>query len=303
MSDDVFCPLCLNPRSELKKSLQVDCILRRWEQTYGIDVRDEFHGLASFELRRCNRCSLQFFCPDFLAGSPALYEKLEKFTWYYMPQKWEHDVALQDISGASNGIEIGCGFGDFVARVCREMHISFEGCEQNPSAVDIARRKRLSIHLDSIESLAKARPNGYDSVCSFQVLEHVSRPDTFLNAACTILRPDGKLILGLPNAASFLRHQFNLLDLPPHHMTRWAEDVLIHLQQFFPLELVRVAMEPLADYHVHDYVGAYSHALSKSWLHIPSIPAIQSRLARVIQLSGLRRFLKGQTIYACYKRI
>lgn len=296
------CPLCNSSDSHVAKAFNSELLAQRWTSDFGIDVHDEFHGLALFELRQCNRCGLQFFRPDSLAGSPALYEKLEKFDWYYMPRKWEHDVALQDIDGASNGIEIGCGFGDFVARVRREKHIPFEGCEQNPSAVDIARRKMLSIHLDSIENLAKARPNGYDSVCSFQVLEHVSRPDNFLTAACTILRPGGKLILGLPNAASFLRHQFNLLDLPPHHMTRWTEDVLVHLQQFFPLKLVRIAREPLADYHVQDYVAANWRALSRSWLRIPSIPAIQSRLARAIQLFGLRRFLRGQTIYACYKR-
>ena len=176
-------------------------------------------------------------------------------------------------------------------------------CIENASAVEITRRKGLLVHLDSIENLAKVRPGVYDSVCSFQVLEHVSNPDSFLKASCAILRPGGKLMLGLPNASSFLRHQFNLLDLPPHHMTRWTEDVLFRLQEFFPLKLVRVAIEPLANYHVHDYVGAYWRALSKSWLRIPSVPAIESRLARAIQILGLRRFLRGQTIYACYTRI
>jgi SAM-dependent methyltransferase len=296
------CPLCNSSDSQAAKVFNSELLVQRWTSDFGIDVQDEFHGLASFELRQCNRCSLQFFCPDFLAGSPALYGKLERFDWYYMPRKWEHDVALQDINGTSNGIEVGCGFGDFVARVRRETHIPFEGCEQNHSAVDIACRKGLAVYLGSIEDLAKARPNGYDSICSFQVLEHVGRPGTFLNAACAILRPGGKLMLGLPNASSFLRHQFNLLDLPPHHMTRWTEGVLFRLPQFFPLKLVRIALEPLADYHVHDYVDAYWRVLSRSWLRVPSFPAIQSRLARAIQLSGLRRFLRGQTIYACYTR-
>jgi SAM-dependent methyltransferase len=297
------CPLCNSFDCEFVKAIETEPLIQRWIAAFGIDVRNEFHGVRSLELRKCNRCGLQFFCPGFLAGSARLYEELEKFDWYYLPQKWEHDVALQDISGAANGIEIGCGFGDFVARVRQEKHVSFEGCEQNASAVEITRRKGLLVHLDSIENLAKVRPGVYDSVCSFQVLEHVSNPDSFLKASCAILRPGGKLMLGLPNASSFLRHQFNLLDLPPHHMTRWTEDVLFRLQEFFPLKLVRVAIEPLANYHVHDYVGAYWRALSKSWLRIPSIPAIESRLARAIQILGLRRFLRGQTIYACYTRI
>src|ERR1700737_4228257 len=128
------CPLCESAKTVSLKSLQVALLVSRWEQDFGIDVRSEFGDVRVIELRKCRDCALSFFQPDSVAGSPALYEVLEKIDWYYLPRKWEHDVALEDIKGARNGIEIGCRFGDFVARVNTEMEIPFDGCELNPSA-------------------------------------------------------------------------------------------------------------------------------------------------------------------------
>src|SRR5579872_4926654 len=217
---EMTCPLCGNLSTSLDQTLEVSKIVDEWMRQVKMDVSEEFHGILQIELLRCDSCSLRFFQPDSAAGSPTLYERLGKLDWYYMQSKWEHDVAMEDLKECKNGIEVGCAFGDFVARVTKERGIPFEGCEQNPHAVQTARSKGLSVHLEDLENLASLRPSAYDAVCAFQVLEHVTHPGNFLSAACALLRPGGKLILGLPNANSFLKHQFNLLDLPPHHMSR-----------------------------------------------------------------------------------
>ena len=211
-------------------------------------------------------------------------------------------MALEDLENCTNGLEAGCGFGDFVARVCEEKHIPFEGCEQNPSAVDRARDKGISVRLDTLQSLAKSRPSYYSAICTFQVLEHVPDPGSFLDAACTLLHPGGKLILGLPNAESFLRHQFNPLDMPPHHMSRWTREVLARIPSFFPLKLVHTANEPLTAYQLTEYVDAYTSLFAHYYLRILTHPGIRSRIARFIRWSGMQKFLKGQSIYACYVR-
>jgi SAM-dependent methyltransferase len=296
------CPLCESTKTVSLKSLQVALLVSRWEQDFGIDVRSEFGDVRVIELRKCRDCALSFFHPDSVAGSPALYEVLEKIDWYYLPRKWEHDVALEDIKGARNGIEIGCGFGDFVARVNREMEIPFDGCELNPSAVQIARSKGVSLLLDDSENLARRYAGSYDVVCSFQVLEHVNRPRNFLQNLCDLVRPGGKLLLGLPNANSLLKYQFNLFDLPPHHMTRWTVEVLKRLQAWFPLKLVRVAYEPLGDCHLDAYLQAYSD-LFRAWsLGISAWPITRSGMTRVIGHPRVRRFLRDQGFYASYLR-
>lgn len=303
MSDDVVCPLCQHSESTVQDTFEVANLIREWIKGFGINIQQEMNDVPRFRLYRCAACTLGFFKPESIAGSPALYEALQKFDWYYRPRKWEHDIALLDMHGCRKGMEIGCGSGDFVSRVLEDKKIAFEGCEQNPSAVEAARLKGLPVHLESAENLAQLYPGSYDVVCSFQVLEHVTQPSAFLDAAFRLLRPGGKLLLGLPNAQSFLRYQFNLLDLPPHHMTRWTDEVLTRLQRLFPLKLVHILYEPLADYHVDGYVGSYMSLLSTRGLSTLTMERIRFSIAHLIRISGIRKVLRGQSIYACYLRV
>jgi SAM-dependent methyltransferase len=302
MTARTICPLCGGSASALGRAVVVKQIVEEWTRQLGMDVSEEFHGLSQIELLRCGSCTLRFFQPECIAGSPSLYEKLEKFEWYYMKRKWEHDVALEDLNACTNGIEVGCGFGDFVARVVKEKVIPFEGCEQNASAVEIAQANGVSVRLDDLEHIATVCPSAYDAVCSFQVLEHVTRPGNFVAATCSILRPGGKLMLGLPNAESFLGYQQNILDMPPHHMTHWTAEVLSRMQEWFPLKLIRIAYEPLADYHVDGYVEAYANLLASRGVRIFVAPSVRSRIASLIRKTGLQKLLRGQSIYVCYVR-
>ena len=298
----MFCPLCQRSESTVQATFEVAKLIREWIKGYGINIQQEMNGVSRFCLYRCAACTLSFFKPESIAGSPALYEALQKFDWYYRPRKWEHDMALLDMHGCLKGIEIGCGSGDFVRRVLEDKKIAFEGCEQNPGAVEAASRTGLRVHLESAKNLAQLYPGSYDVVCSFQVLEHVTQPKAFLDDASRLLRPGGRLLLGIPNAQSFMRRRFDLLDLPPHHMTRWTDEVLTHLQRWFPLKLVHILYEPLADYHVDIYVGSYTSSLATLGFSTLITEKIRSSIAHFMRLSGIRKVLRGHTIYACYLR-
>jgi SAM-dependent methyltransferase len=289
-------------RTHVLKSIPVAPLVAEWQRSFEIDVRGEFHGLAAFELRSCFACSLLFFTPDDLTGSAELYAKLDKFGWYYMPRKWEHDSALKDLVRGTRVLEVGCGFGDFVSIAEREAGVSAEGLEQNAEAIQEAERRGLPVRKATVEEAAAQSPGEYDAVCSFQVLEHVPWPGRFLTACCTLLRQGGTLILGLPNADSFLRYQFNLLDMPPHHMSRWPLRVLSQLSKSFPVRLVRVQLEPLADYHVEGYVDAYCSIVARGPLALLGRPRIKSGIASTLRRFGLQQWLRGQTMYVCYKR-
>ncbi|PYU32060.1 MAG: class I SAM-dependent methyltransferase [Acidobacteria bacterium] len=284
--------------------MQVEPLVEEWNRSFHLDVRREFRDLSAFDLLECQGCSLQYFVPNSLAGSPDLYAQLEKFAWYYLPHKWEHDVALEDLQGCRRVLEIGCGFGDFVARAQRDEQLEMDGIEQNASAVEQARRRGLPVCLFDLREAAAQFPGKYDAVCSFQVLEHVASPMEFLKAVCALLRPGGKLLLGLPNARSFLRYQFNLLDLPPHHMTRWSERVLGRLPGIFPLRLDRIKREPLAEYHVDAYVEAHCSLLVRYKATQPLCdPRARGVLARLLKCTGVRRLLLGQSLYVSYVRV
>lgn len=298
----MLCPLCSNAKTALQTRLEVAEIVSLWQKVHGIDVRGEFDQLSVLELYKCFECGLSFFKPDSAAGSAALYEALEKQDDYYLPEKWEHDAALQDIGGSRDGLEIGCGFGAFVARVIAEKKIAFEGCEQNQSAVKVGQSRGIPVRLEKLEEVARRRPASYDAICAFQVLEHVSNPGEFLKDACNLLRPGGKLILGLPNSKSSISRFVGLFDAPPHHMTRWNDEVLENLPRLFALELVRVAYEPLPDTKVEMYFEAFEDSLRRRGLGRLVHPWFRTRAIRLLRKSMIRRFLRGDTIYGCYLR-
>jgi SAM-dependent methyltransferase len=301
MSTGTECPLCGSTQRRLVATLAVADLLRKWQKSLGIDIREELAGVSEIEHWRCGACTLGYFLPASLVGSPALYTLLEKFEWYYLPRKWEHDLALIDLRGARRALEIGSGFGAFVERassVCPK----FEGCEQNPSALALATARGLPIRNLNLDELSRSSAGEYDAVCAFQVLEHVATPGDFLRVCSALLKPGGKLMLGLPNAKSFLKHQDNLLDLPPHHMTRWSDEVLQSIPQWFPLRLEAIAYEPLPGYQVEAFVQTYASLLVKHRLRPFRSLRVRRLLQRFVAFSPVRAQLRGQSLYALYSR-
>lgn len=298
------CPLCNSEDISLVRLIKAEQLTAAWNRAFGINIYPELQGIQTIQLFECRCCHLQYFAPGSLAGSSHLYAQLEKLDWYYMPHKWEHDVAPEDLRGCRTILEIGCGFGDFVMRARTEEGLNVEGIELNESAVQEAQRRGLPVQLLDLREAAVQFAGHYDAVCGFQVLEHVPNPKDFLEWSCALIKPGGKLILGLPNADSFLKYQFNILDMPPHHMTRWSSKVLSHLPNSFPLKLEYVKLEPLAEYHVDGYVSAYCSVLAKYGVTQKlCCPKLKQWLSKFIKWTGLRKLLTGQSFYASFIRV
>jgi SAM-dependent methyltransferase len=298
----MICPLCGSSKTQPESTIRADVLIARWKEDFQIDIASEFQGNSLIELVYCSNCALRFFQPSSIVGSPALYEHLDRYDWYYEPRKWEYDVALRDLKGFRRVLEIGCGSGSFLELAVRETGANIEGLEQNEDAIKEATNRGLRASKATAEEIAQRSPGLYDAICSFQVLEHVSSPAVFFNACCSLLRPGGRLLLGLPNADSFLKYEFNLLDLPPHHMSRWSRSVLSRIPTLFPLVLSAIAYEPLPESRVEAYVNSY-FSLFKGPLAPLHHPYILSRLSRIMRRPFIRKWLRGQTIYVRFDRL
>lgn len=279
-------------------------LIEKWQKTFSIDVSKELKHIPKIDLFICRNCNLRYFCPKDVTGSNHLYSQLERFDWYYMQHKWEHDVAINDLKGCQKVLEIGCGFGNFVKHARIKHSLNIEGIEMNESAVQEARGRGLPVQYLDLEDAAKKFTGQYEAVCGFQVIEHVSNPKDFLKWSCMLLKPGGKLILGIPNANSFLKYQFNILNMPPHHMTHWDSQVLSFLPDVFPLRLLHLKKEPLAEYHVIEYVNTYFSYLN-NYRIMQAICALGLRkvLVQFLKCKGVRKYLTGQTLYACFSRV
>lgn len=298
------CPLCHSNKNILLTSLSSKKLIEKWQKTLGVDVSENLKNIPKINLFKCRNCNLRYFCPKDLTGSNYLYSQLERFDWYYMQRKWEHDFAINDLKGCQKVLEIGCGFGNFVKYARIKYSLNIEGIEMNESAVKKARDRGLPVRNLDLQDAAKKFAGKYEAVCSFQVIEHVSNPKDFLKSTCMLLKPGGRLILGIPNADSFLKYQFNILDMPPHHMTRWDSQVLSFLPDIFPLRLMHLKKEPLAEYHVKEYINAYLSYLSKYRIsRLICALGLRKVLVQFLKCRDVRKYLTGQSLYACFSRV
>ncbi|MCA6595315.1 MAG: methyltransferase domain-containing protein [Pseudanabaena sp. M046S1SP1A06QC] len=282
--------------------IAVDKLIKQWNHEFNIDITSELHGYKEIYLYQCNQTKLKFFFPLDIAGSDKLYEQLQKLNWFYMPDKWEHKVALKNLLNCNDILEIGCAFGSFVESALN-LGLNAKGIELNLAAVEIAKSNNLPVESIDLEDFAKQYPLSQDAICSFQVLEHISEPSNFIKLCLQILKPNGKLILCVPNSQSFLKYQYNLLDMPPHHMTQWEISTFQSLENIFPLKLQQVIKEPLAEYHVNGYINTYTnHFFGTSALAKILFNRYTNKIYTYILKSGLRQFLTGQSLYVQFQK-
>ena len=103
---------------------------------------------------------------------------------------------------------------------------------------------RFNVTKNAIERVAEAKPESFSVVCSFQVLEHVVDPHSFLTSCVRCLRSGGILALATPNYASaMLANREDAFDLPPHHMGHFSESVYRRVAQLYGLGVERIRVE------------------------------------------------------------
>jgi 2-polyprenyl-3-methyl-5-hydroxy-6-metoxy-1,4-benzoquinol methylase len=288
----------------LLKTIPAEQLIRDWRDgRLKIDITEELRGCKEIYLYQCNRTKLKFFYPPDVAGSDGLYEKLQTVESYYMKDKWEYRAVLEDLAGCERILEIGSGFGAFV-QICINRGLSVKGIELNKAAVVRAQQLGLPVERLSLEYAAELYSGSFDAVCGFQVLEHVPNPRDFIDWSVKMLKPHGKLIYCVPNAESFLRYQYNLLDMPPHHMLQFSRDTFVAMQELFPLRLEKVRYEPLASYHAAGYIKSYGcHFCSRFAAAKILFNRYTNPFYRLCLRLGLRRLLVGQSLYVQFRRL
>jgi len=107
---------------------------------------------------------------------------------------------LDDLSPGSL-LDIGCGNGDFAARM-QGRGWSVRGMDTDANAAMAATESHgFEVDVGSLESLAYA-VESFDVVTARHVIEHVHDPKAFMRECWRILKPGGRLVLVTPNVGS-----------------------------------------------------------------------------------------------------
>jgi len=251
---NINCLLCKKNNPVVIDTLSVPLLLQTYKRT--LQTHIETHGIDFINLYICKHCGLKFFHP-ILTGSENFYESLQRFSWYYLEEKQEYFVSSQYILPTDQVLEVGAGRGIFATKIhCK----SYVGLEFSLAAVQMAKEQGVQLYQQSIEEHSAQYPASYDVVCSFQVLEHVANIYGFIEGSIRSLKPGGKLIISVPNDNTYIGLQAdNILNMPPHHISRWTDDCLSYIANVFPLRLIATYHDEMSEREVLPYARCLMH--------------------------------------------
>ncbi len=121
-----------------------------------------------------------------------------------------------------NLLEVGCSAGYFLLRA-REKGWNTYGVDIDETAVEFARKNyNLNVTCEYLSELSYPA-HFFSSIVMIGVLEHIPEPADFLEMLKGFLKPDGAIVLAVPNASSlnarvskFSQHDWDMFCEPGH---------------------------------------------------------------------------------------
>jgi SAM-dependent methyltransferase len=142
--------------------------------------------------------------------------------------------AIQACEGTGMVLDVGCGGGLFLS-LLRESGVKVAGLDFSLEAASVAWRQHGVPVVCGSLSHPPFAPESFAVITMFHVLEHLYDPHVYVDSARELLRPDGRLVVQVPNAASWsfllLGENWSGLDVPRHLLTFRASDLEVLLER------------------------------------------------------------------------
>ena len=199
-----------------------------------------------FSVRQCASCGLVFTAPSPQVTNhyyPSTYRRyggasMALLKWLYLrrARSW-----LRTFSGPGFALEVGCGNG-WMLRAIKQRGWTVTGTERNfESAAYAKSASEIPMFVGGLEAL-QAKPT-FDLIFLFQVLEHLPDPLGTLKQCASLLKPNGRLIISVPNFESWQSQLFGPswfhLDVP-RHLTHFSAASLRDIALLADLTIMKI---------------------------------------------------------------
>ncbi|PCI27949.1 MAG: hypothetical protein COB67_07390 [SAR324 cluster bacterium] len=244
------CPLCKTNEITTIEKINKSELVKLYKKMTNVDFSYLIN--QDIDFCECKNCKLRYYAP-LITGDEKFYNSLQHIDWYYMDEKEEYHYAKKYIKNTDCVLEVGSGKGAFAKHLSTKDYV---GLDFSENAKKMAAENGVIIENEMIQDYAQKHKEQFDIVISFQVLEHVSDPESFLNAKVEALKVGGKLIIAVPSEDSFLKYVENgILNMPPHHVTRWSDKTFEYIASKYNLDIIEIYHEKVQDIHKSWYLN------------------------------------------------
>lgn len=224
----------------------------------------ESRGGEPFTLVKCGRCGMRFVSPRPDEDEIGAYYGDSYFTTRtdrgynnYFSETTRREIErvigmnLADLgffgfeasrAGEKRVLDIGCAAGYFLAFM-RDRGWDTTGVDISPSCVEFARGAGLAVYEDDYLDISFARP--FDLITLWASIEHLHRPDLFLEKAHDELKDGGRLYLSTCRAGgiNFMRlfgREWRFYNFP-EHLWFFSRPAIQHILEKNGFRIVRYA--------------------------------------------------------------
>jgi 2-polyprenyl-3-methyl-5-hydroxy-6-metoxy-1,4-benzoquinol methylase len=229
---------------------------------------DQFESLGeknSFRVVRCSKCELVFINPQpseettnalydesyFAGGSEYGYQGIGYLSnnneqWFkYIPTK--AIAKIQKIKPQKGKLlDVGCAVG-YALEVAKDKGWEISGVEISQYARKLA-EKKLGISIPETLESANYQNDYFDVIAAFEIIEHIHRPQEFIESLHKILKKDGVLCISTPNLDHAKTFK-NFIDwpylTPPEHLCFFNRQTIQNLLEKNGFEIKEIFFGPI----------------------------------------------------------
>lgn len=224
-----------------------------------LECKDHTVSKEAFEIWECRNCTFRFTqnVPD-EANIGAYYQSAEYVSHsdtkqglinqlYHIVRNYTLQSKrnlVQKVTKLKSGnlLDVGAGTGAF-AHTMQQANWNVTGLEPDTTARANA-LLNYNLKLSELTNLHQLESNSFDAITMWHVLEHVHDLHGYLRTYHRILKPNGRLIIAVPNYTSYdtavYKQYWAAYDVPRHlyHFSPASMEVLLE-QKNFLLEAVK----------------------------------------------------------------
>lgn len=173
---------------------------------------------------------------------------------------------VREVSGKANGdlLDLGCGTGEFLA-AAKAAGWRVKGLEPAEGARRLAKENH-GLDVSPPEELFNLPSGSFDVATLWHVLEHIHRLDENVAKLRDILRPDGALVVAVPNATAFEAEIYGkhwaAWDVP-RHLYHFTRETMGRLMERHGLRIESAQLMPFDAYYVALLSEKYKAGLPK----------------------------------------